>query len=77
LYERNVHSVLVEGGSKLISSFIASGLWDEANIEISGISIGEGVAAPVLHRATEVSRSLIDNHKWLHYTNSENPYFVL
>ena len=77
LYEHNVHSVLVEGGAKLISSFISSGLWDEANIEISDVSIGEGVAAPVLHHASEVSRSLIDNHKWLHYSNSENPYFVL
>ena len=74
LYNHDIHSILVEGGAKLIKSFIASGLWDEANIEISGISIGEGVAAPVLTNAVEVSRNIIDNHKWLHYFNPENPY---
>ena len=77
LYSRDIHSVLVEGGAKLISSFIATGLWDEANIEISAISIGEGVPAPVLQNAVEVSRSVIDNHKWLHYFNPENPYPLL
>jgi diaminohydroxyphosphoribosylaminopyrimidine deaminase / 5-amino-6-(5-phosphoribosylamino)uracil reductase len=48
LYERNFQSLLVEGGSKLISSFINAGLWDEIHIETSGQKIGEGVPAPNL-----------------------------
>jgi len=71
LYEHNIHSVLVEGGLKLLNSFIQSGLWDEANIEISNQIIGEGVAAPLLRNAVEETRNRIDNHQWVHYYNSE------
>lgn len=33
LYRRGVTSLIVEGGATLLSSFLASGLWDEARIE--------------------------------------------
>lgn len=33
LYSRGVTSLIVEGGATLLSSFLASGLWDEARIE--------------------------------------------
>jgi diaminohydroxyphosphoribosylaminopyrimidine deaminase/5-amino-6-(5-phosphoribosylamino)uracil reductase len=48
LYERNIHSLLVEGGSRLHQSFIDSGLWDEIDIERSSTVLGEGVPAPVI-----------------------------
>lgn len=48
LYERNIQSILVEGGRKLLDSFIESALWDEARIEISEKKFGKGVPAPVL-----------------------------
>jgi diaminohydroxyphosphoribosylaminopyrimidine deaminase/5-amino-6-(5-phosphoribosylamino)uracil reductase len=32
LYARKLQSVIIEGGSKLLNSFIESGLWDEARI---------------------------------------------
>lgn len=49
LYKRNIQSVIVEGGAKLLSSFIKQGLWDEARVFSSKVSIGEGVKAPVLN----------------------------
>ena len=67
LYEKNIHSVLVEGGAKLLNSFIQAELWDEANIEISLAEIGEGVNAPKLINEKLESEMNIENHLWKHY----------
>ena len=40
LYARGITSVLVEGGATVLSSFIASGLWDMARIETSPVILG-------------------------------------
>ncbi len=47
LYKRNIRSLLVEGGERLLSSFIQSGFWDEANVFISSKKINEGIHAPI------------------------------
>jgi diaminohydroxyphosphoribosylaminopyrimidine deaminase/5-amino-6-(5-phosphoribosylamino)uracil reductase len=47
LYENKRHSLLVEGGSRLLNSFLGEGLWDEAQVEISPVMLGDGVKAPV------------------------------
>lgn len=41
-------SVLVEGGAKVLDSFIESGLWDEAFVEVSPRRISGSVPAPQL-----------------------------
>lgn len=41
LYERGITSVLVEAGPRLLHAFIASGLWDEARVEVAPIILGE------------------------------------
>jgi len=47
LYERNLQSLIVEGGSRLLSSFIQSGIWDEMQVETaSTLTIPDGVPAP-------------------------------
>ena len=46
LYTLKIQSLLVEGGSILLQSFINDGLWDEAYIETSPIYLNEGVRAP-------------------------------
>ena len=66
LYKRSIHSVLVEGGPTILNSFIDAGLWDEANIEIAPIRIGEGVAAPVL-QLQPISHQTFNGHDWLFY----------
>lgn len=48
LYERNVQSVLIEGGKQVLESFIQSGLWDEARVLIGTNYFGEGLTAPIL-----------------------------
>lgn len=48
LYERNVGSLVVEGGAQLISTFQEEGLWDEAQVFLCDVNFGEGVKAPAL-----------------------------
>jgi diaminohydroxyphosphoribosylaminopyrimidine deaminase/5-amino-6-(5-phosphoribosylamino)uracil reductase len=51
LYLMKIQSVLVEGGSRLLQSFIDEGLWDEARvISNKQLTIGNGIAAPELSR---------------------------
>ena len=42
LYSRNIHSLLVEGGSTLQKAFLDAGLWDEIQVETWHTSIGRG-----------------------------------
>jgi len=46
LYKRGIQSVIVEGGEKLLKSFIEKDLWDEAKVFYSNKTLGEGVMAP-------------------------------
>jgi len=59
LYELKIQSVLVEGGARLLQSFINEGLWDEIRkIKNLHLKIGEGLSAPVFpdFRATQIMK---------------------
>lgn len=50
LYKKNLQSLIVEGGSQILHSFIESDLWDEMQVEVvNGLNLGNGVAAPQRH----------------------------
>lgn len=50
LYNNNVEAILIEGGAKILQSFLDAGLWDEARIISSTTkNIDEGIAAPVFN----------------------------
>jgi len=48
LHKRDVQSIIVEGGEKLLTTFIDNNLWDEARIFIGSKYFKKGVKAPVL-----------------------------
>ncbi|MDR0333464.1 MAG: bifunctional diaminohydroxyphosphoribosylaminopyrimidine deaminase/5-amino-6-(5-phosphoribosylamino)uracil reductase RibD [Dysgonamonadaceae bacterium] len=52
LYERKICSLLVEGGTKTISSFIEKNLWDEAFVEISDTPLHNGIKVPEIQGKT-------------------------
>ena len=47
LFDKNIHSLLVEGGSQLHQSFIREGLWDEIIVETSPVNLTNGVKSAV------------------------------
>ncbi|GHB57216.1 bifunctional diaminohydroxyphosphoribosylaminopyrimidine deaminase/5-amino-6-(5-phosphoribosylamino)uracil reductase RibD [Persicitalea jodogahamensis] len=80
LHKRKVQSVLVEGGTQVISAFINAGLWDEIRHcqslsrleEISGVKLSgnaepiKGIKAPVTS-GTLVGFENIDGDLWKYY----------
>ena len=56
LHSRKINSLLVEGGSATLQSFIDAGIWDSARVETNpSLTVAEGVAAPCLVKAVKVS----------------------
>jgi len=48
LYQRNIHSVIIEGGKKTMQSFIDADLWDEARVFVGDKNLEKGIIAPQL-----------------------------
>ena len=66
--ERNIHSVLVEGGTTLLQHIIDSGIYDEVHIEVSNLPLPHtangnpiGVKAPEYKRSTQPK--VVNNHQ--------------
>lgn len=71
LHTRNIQSLLVEGGTKVLQSFIDRGLWDEAWEEIGDTPLGtDGVDAPTIKHAQEHHFDY-GNHHFIEYRNSK------
>ena len=67
LYERKIQSLLVEGGTTLLQSFIDTELWDETFVEHSAKVLGEGVKSPVIHKGTVMETEMRDGVCVSHY----------
>ena len=74
LYKQKIQSLIVEGGAKLLESFISEGLWDEARIETADFSLGSGIKSPVLSGelfdVRKCEKSIISLYKNVLYTKN-------
>ena len=61
LYQRKIQSIIIEGGSILLQSFIDLGLYDEAVILKTKKLLGDGITAPKIDKATILREDLGDN----------------
>ena len=68
LYKRNIQSVIVEGGAKLLNSFIRQGLWDEARVFSSSKKIGKGIKAPIINSIAN-SKIKVGSNALIQYIN--------
>lgn len=71
LYERNLQSLLVEGGRELLQSFINAGLWDEVFIEKCPQLLHGGVKSPEMSPNISYSLRQTFGRSFLHYTNTQ------
>lgn len=69
LCRRGVQSLLVEGGSHTLRSFIDRGLWDEAWVECSPIVLGSGVPEPRMPVGVILEPRTAFGARLLHYIN--------
>lgn len=74
LYERGINSLIVEGGSKTLQSFIQAGLWDEAYCIETPVVLGRGTLAPVLQQAIKKERIILEDNLIQQYTRPDNEY---
>ena len=70
LYERKIQSLLVEGGSCLLQSFIDSGLWDDIRVEHSGVVLQDGVKAPAVPAGYAATFEVWDHNCVSYYQNT-------
>jgi len=68
LHERKIQSVIVEGGSLVLNSFINENCWDEARVFISNQTFEEGIKAPEIG-LTPFSKETIFDDQLLTYRN--------
>ena len=47
LYKHEIQSVIIEGGTQTLQTFIQAGLWDEARIFTGNVNFKTGVRIPV------------------------------
>ncbi|HOJ25236.1 MAG TPA: bifunctional diaminohydroxyphosphoribosylaminopyrimidine deaminase/5-amino-6-(5-phosphoribosylamino)uracil reductase RibD [Bacteroidales bacterium] len=66
--DNNITSILIEGGSQLLNTFISREQWDEARVVVGDKVFGQGVRAPIISQYTEINIENIDNDRIIHYT---------
>lgn len=62
LYQRQIQSVLVEGGTRLIESFVEAGFWDEMRVFRSPMLLGQGRSGGVV-KAPAVQGGLVSRER--------------
>ena len=67
LYQQKIQSVLVEGGAKLLQSFLNQGLFDEIRVFKSADSVGKGIAAPTLPTGLVLRNREKISSDWLYF----------
>lgn len=80
LHKRGIQHLLVEGGSKLLQSFIDANLWDEARVEVcmhespetARLSPEDKVHSPVFVNAKLSEEFIADGNKLLIFFNSSH-----
>lgn len=46
LHQKNINSIIIEGGAQTLQTFINENLWDEARVFTGNVSFKEGIKAP-------------------------------
>ncbi|AWM34112.1 bifunctional diaminohydroxyphosphoribosylaminopyrimidine deaminase/5-amino-6-(5-phosphoribosylamino)uracil reductase RibD [Hymenobacter nivis] len=69
LWQRQVQSVLVEGGPTVLNALLKAGLWDEIRIFRSPRKLGAGVAAPRLGLSGLQSVEAVGDDQLFRYLN--------
>lgn len=69
LYTLGIQSVLIEGGSQLLQSFIDSGLWDDCYVEQGNESINGSVKTPIISPTLLKDESTFMERSIKHYQN--------
>lgn len=65
LFELSIQSVIIEGGSKLLNSFIEAGIWNEARIFVGAKEFKNGIKAPVFNKSNAEELAIGDDKLYI------------
>ena len=68
LFEKNIQSIIIEGGKKTLEMFINSNCWDEARVVVSKNKLNSGTKSPVLNSRL-IKEIMIDGDSIQFYFN--------
>ena len=66
LYQRDIHSVLVEGGGMLLKTLLELNLWDEARVFVAPKEFGAGIEAPRITKMPSEEFSLMGDQLYIY-----------
>lgn len=69
LHERRIQSVIIEGGSQVLNSFINENCWDEARVFTSSNTFGAGIKAPMVDGTVELEETIFDDQLTIYKNN--------
>jgi len=73
LYQKNIQSIIIEGGAKLLQTFIDAGVWDEARvITNTHLVIENGIASPDFENKPLIKQEKIENDLIQYFSNPKN-----
>ena len=61
LFESNIQSVIIEGGSQTLKTFINENLWDEARVFRGNVFFENGIQAPKMPRKWAAKNSILED----------------
>jgi diaminohydroxyphosphoribosylaminopyrimidine deaminase/5-amino-6-(5-phosphoribosylamino)uracil reductase len=61
LFKQKIQSVIIEGGTQTLQSFIDQKHWDEARVFVSDKNFGKGIAAPHFHGSLVHEESVMND----------------
>jgi diaminohydroxyphosphoribosylaminopyrimidine deaminase/5-amino-6-(5-phosphoribosylamino)uracil reductase len=67
LYERDLISVIVEGGTRTLQGFIDSGVWDEARVFVTPSPLKKGTVAPQFPHTSAFQYSVGDDELYRYF----------
>ncbi len=61
LFEKNIQSVIIEGGLQTLQTFIDANLWDEARVFKAQLLLENGIKAPFLNSKSVAKQTIADD----------------
>jgi diaminohydroxyphosphoribosylaminopyrimidine deaminase / 5-amino-6-(5-phosphoribosylamino)uracil reductase len=71
LFQRNIGVLLVEGGQKILNSFLQRGLWDRAYVFKSAEILRGGTNAPTIQESFFLHQEMLDDNIIRYYRNNQ------
>ncbi len=69
LYQKNIQSVIVEGGCQTLQTFIDVDLWDEAKVYTSDKKLIDGTKAPNFNQTMYEQKSIMNDNLYIYHNH--------